>query len=153
MEENRSAENRLGSGSDESSPHGDNADIADIILFVGGLAKSCTDDELREPFLQFGDVVSARVQRSKSTSKPLGYGFVQMGSVEQAEKAKAAMNKALIGGHQVDINWAGRNRVLLVSNLAPSVPREEILELFARFGDIDREKSVEGECSKYILNI
>jgi RNA recognition motif-containing protein len=150
MEGNRSEERRLGSGIEQSPANGDTADLGDTILFVGGLAKSCTDDELREPFLKFGDVLSARVQRSKSTSKPLGYGFVQMASLEQAEKAKEAMNKALIGGHKVDINWAGRNRVLLVSNLAPSVSREEVLELFSRFGDIEKEKSVEGECSKLI---
>jgi RNA recognition motif-containing protein len=148
MEGNRSEERNLGSGIEQSPMNGDNTELGDTILFVGGLAKSCTDDELREPFLKFGDVLSVRVQRSKSTSKPLGYGFVQMASVEQADKAKEALNKSFIGDHQVDINWAGRNRVLLVSNLAPSVSIEEILDLFSRFGDIEKEKTVEGECSK-----
>jgi len=59
-------------------------------VFVGGLPFSTTDDELREAFAAHGAVASANVVRDRESGRSKGFGFVQMGTDEEAQKAIAA---------------------------------------------------------------
>ena len=56
-------------------------------LYVGNLTYSVTEKQLEELFSQYGDVKSVRIIERK------GFGFVEMGSAEEAEKAMAALNE------------------------------------------------------------
>ena len=61
------------------------------ILYVGGLPDNVSDCELRGIFTSFGLVARAYVVRFKHTGKSAGYGFVEMGSGEQALNAVVAL--------------------------------------------------------------
>ena len=56
-------------------------------LYVGNLNYSVTDEQLSGLFSQFGEVKEARVIEGK------GFGFVEMSSSEEAERAKEALNE------------------------------------------------------------
>src|SRR5260370_28255346 len=61
-------------------------------LFVGGIAFATTSERLREVFAQSGTVVSATVVTDQSTGQSRGFGFVEMSTTEEADKAVQALN-------------------------------------------------------------
>ena len=68
------------------------------VLYVGGFSDQVSDSELRGIFTSYGLVSRAYVVRFKYTGKSAGYGFVEMGSGEQALKAVVALEGTRWGG-------------------------------------------------------
>ena len=56
-------------------------------LYVGGLAYAVTDQELSDLCSQHGNVESATVVKDRETNNSRGFGFVEMSTQEEAEKA------------------------------------------------------------------
>ncbi len=75
-------------------------------IYVGNLAYSVTDDELREAFAAFGDVSRASVIMDRDTGRSKGFGFVEMPDSAQAEAAIKELNDKPIGGRPVRVNEA-----------------------------------------------
>ena len=61
-------------------------------LYVGGLAYAVTDQELSDLCSQHGNVESATVVKDRETNNSRGFGFVEMSTQEEAEKAIQALN-------------------------------------------------------------
>lgn len=75
-------------------------------LYVGGLPYSVTDGQLEEIFSEHGSVQSARVISDKFTGQSRGFGFVEMGSSEEAQKAMGALNGTQLEGRTLVVNEA-----------------------------------------------
>ena len=75
-------------------------------LYVGGLPFSVTDGNLEELFKEHGTVESARVISDKFTGKSRGFGFVEMSSGGEAQKAIEALNGTEIEGRTLTVNEA-----------------------------------------------
>jgi RNA recognition motif-containing protein len=75
-------------------------------IYVGGLAYSVTDDQLRELFEAHGTVESANVITDKYTDRSRGFGFVEMGTQQEAEKAIEAMNGIQHEGRTLTVNMS-----------------------------------------------
>jgi RNA recognition motif-containing protein len=75
-------------------------------LFVGGLPFTTTDDELREAFAAFGEVVSARVVTDRETGRSKGFGFVEMADETAGKAALAGMNDKDFGGRTIKVDEA-----------------------------------------------
>ena len=69
------------------------------VLYVGGLTDSVSECQLRDLFGTFGMVTQAHVVRHKHSGKSAGYGFVEMGSGEQALKAVVALEGTTYDGN------------------------------------------------------
>ncbi len=69
------------------------------VLYVGGLSDATSDHQLRDLFGVYGTVARAYVIRHKHSGKSAGYGFVEMGSGEQALSAVVALEGALFEGN------------------------------------------------------
>jgi len=69
-------------------------------LYVGNLTYSVTEQQLEELFSQYGEVKSVRVIERK------GFGFVEMGSPEEADKAKEELNETEFEGRTMKIDEA-----------------------------------------------
>jgi RNA recognition motif-containing protein len=82
-------------------------------LYVGGLPYSVTDGRLQEIFSAHGTVESAKVISDKFTGQSRGFGFVEMSSGGEAQKAMEALN-----GTQLD------GRTLVVNEAKPMAPRD-----------------------------
>jgi RNA recognition motif-containing protein len=75
-------------------------------LYVGNLNYNTTSSELEQMFAQHGTVQSAEVISDRDTGRSKGFGFVQMGSDEEAQAAITAMNGQEIGGRTLTVNEA-----------------------------------------------
>jgi len=75
-------------------------------LFVGGLSYETTEETLKETFSQAGTVESAAVITDKISGRSKGFGFVEMSSEEEAQKAIEMFNGKEIGGKNVTVNEA-----------------------------------------------
>jgi RNA recognition motif-containing protein len=75
-------------------------------LYVGNLAYSLGDSELQQIFEAHGAVQSAQVIMDRDTGRSKGFGFVEMGSDQEAQAAIAALNGKEIEGRPLTVNEA-----------------------------------------------
>lgn len=75
-------------------------------LFIGSLAWATTDDSLSAFFSQVGTVTSARVITDRATGRSKGFGFVEMSTDEEAQKAVAELNGKDLDGRTIVVNEA-----------------------------------------------
>lgn len=75
-------------------------------LYVGGLPYSTTEDELRSHFAQAGSVTSAVIIMDKMSGRSKGFGFVEMSSEEEAQKAISMFHDQDFGGRKLTVNEA-----------------------------------------------
>lgn len=75
-------------------------------LYVGGLPYSTSERELEDLFSEHGTVASARVITDRMTGRSRGFGFVEMTSPEDAEKAANHLNGASLEGRSLVVNEA-----------------------------------------------
>lgn len=75
-------------------------------LYVGGLPYSTTEDELRSHFAQAGSVTSAVIIMDKMSGRSKGFGFVEMSSDEEAQKAISMFHDQDFGGRKLTVNEA-----------------------------------------------
>jgi RNA recognition motif-containing protein len=76
-------------------------------LYVGNLSYSVTNEQLKELFIPFGEVKDVKVIEGK------GFGFVELGTSDEAEKAKKELNGKDFQG-----------RALKIDNARPPKPRQ-----------------------------
>ena len=75
-------------------------------LYVGGLPYTTTDQQLQDLFAQHGTVSSAKVISDRYTGRSRGFGFVEMATSEEAQKAIAALNGTQYEGRALVVNEA-----------------------------------------------
>lgn len=75
-------------------------------LYIGGLSYSTTEPTLKESFAQAGTVVSATIIMDKMTGRSRGFGFVEMGSEEEAQQAISMFNGTELDGRTITVNEA-----------------------------------------------
>jgi RNA recognition motif-containing protein len=82
-------------------------------LYVGNLPLSATEDSLKEAFSQFGTVESVAIITDRDTGHSKGFGFIELGTQQEATAAIGKMNSSDMDG-----------RTLKVSEALPQTPRD-----------------------------
>ncbi len=75
-------------------------------IFVGNLSFNTSEDELRQAFEAYGQVERVSILTDRDTGRSRGFGFVEMVSNEDGEKAITALNGSQIGGRTINVNEA-----------------------------------------------
>ena len=75
-------------------------------LFVGNLPFQVTDFDLEDLFKEYGEVTSAKVIVDRKTGRSRGYGFVEMGTEETAQRSIEGLNGADIKGRPINVSFA-----------------------------------------------
>jgi cold-inducible RNA-binding protein len=75
-------------------------------LYVGNLSYSMRDDTLQQQFSSFGHVNSAKVMMDRDSGRSKGFGFVEMGSAEEAQAAIQGLNGKQVDGRAITVNVA-----------------------------------------------
>jgi RNA recognition motif-containing protein len=75
-------------------------------LFVGNLSFNTTENDLHDAFAAHGTVIEANLMVDRMTGRPRGFGFVTMGTPEEAQKAIEAMHGKELDGRALTVNIA-----------------------------------------------
>lgn len=75
-------------------------------IFVGNLPFSANSSELEELFARYGSVSRAQVITDRDTGRSRGFGFVEMDSDDEAQKAIDSLNGSDFEGRQLKVNVA-----------------------------------------------
>lgn len=82
------------------------AKFCNMKIYVGNIAFSSTEDDLKAAFQAFGSVASAAVITDRHTGRSKGFGFVEMENDEEARTAITNLNGKEIGGRRVIVSEA-----------------------------------------------
>lgn len=75
-------------------------------MYVSNLGFHVQEEDLKQLFESFGEVTSAKVIMDRETGRSRGFGFVEMSSSEQANKAMSTLNNKEIEGRAISISVA-----------------------------------------------
>jgi cold-inducible RNA-binding protein len=75
-------------------------------IFVGNLNFKTSEEDVRQLFAAYGRVERVTIVRDRDTDQPRGFGFVEMASSEDGNKAIAALNGTLLGDRALNVNEA-----------------------------------------------
>lgn len=75
-------------------------------LFVGNLSFNTTENDLQDMFAAHGTVMEANLMMDRVSGRPRGFGFVTMGTDEEAQNAINALNGASVDGRALTVNAA-----------------------------------------------
>jgi RNA recognition motif-containing protein len=78
----------------------------DTKLYVGNLAYSVTEDELRNLFAQAGNVTSVAVIKDRDTGQSKGFAFVELSTQAEAQQAISRFNGQKLGERTLTVNLA-----------------------------------------------
>ena len=79
-------------------------------IYVGQLPYSVKEEELREVFLQYGEVASLKLIMDRYTGNSKGFGFVEMPNNSEADQAIKGLNKSMFKGREIKVNQAEERR-------------------------------------------
>jgi RNA recognition motif-containing protein len=77
-----------------------------IKLFVGNLPHEMTEDQLNTLFSEAGAVASAKIITDRHTGQPRGFGFVEMETKLEGQKAISILNGRSVDGRPLAVNEA-----------------------------------------------
>ena len=75
-------------------------------IYVGNLAYSITEEELKKAFEAFGKVVSINIIKDRYSNQSKGFGFVEMPESAEAQAAIAGLNGKELNGRTLTVNEA-----------------------------------------------
>ena len=75
-------------------------------IYIGNLAYTVTEDDLRDAFSEFGEVESASIINDKFSGRSKGFGFVDMPIDSEAREAIESMNNKDLNGRTIKVNEA-----------------------------------------------
>jgi RNA recognition motif-containing protein len=75
-------------------------------LYVGNLPYSATEDDLKNHFSQAGTVTSVALIKDRATGRAKGFGFVEMSTAEEAQKAISMFHGQDFMGRTITVNVA-----------------------------------------------
>ena len=75
-------------------------------LYVGNLSYDTTEAGLRTAFEQSGTVVEVAMIKDRDTGRMKGFGFITMGSAEEAQKAIQSLNGKMLDDRELKVNIA-----------------------------------------------
>ena len=75
-------------------------------IYVGNISRTANEQDLKDAFTAFGEVTSASIIKDKFSGESRGFGFVEMPTKEEAEKAIADLNGKDLKGRPLTVNEA-----------------------------------------------
>ncbi len=79
-------------------------------MYVGNLAYTVTEDDLKTLFSEYGEVASVNIVTDRFSRQSKGFGFVEMPNNSEADKAIKALNGSQLKGQFIKVNQAERKR-------------------------------------------
>jgi RNA recognition motif-containing protein len=91
------------------------AEMSSAKLYVGNLSYETSESTIKTAFEAHGEVASVNLITDRGSGRPKGFGFVEMGSAEEAQKAKSALDGTELDGRSIKVDTA--------KEMTPRAPR------------------------------
>ncbi|KAI3810290.1 hypothetical protein L1987_19901 [Smallanthus sonchifolius] len=106
----------------------------ELEVFVGGLDRDTTEEDLREVFSQVGDITEVRLLMNPMTNKNKGFAFIRFATVEQARCALNDLKRPTINGKQCGVAPSQDSDTLFVGNICKTWSKDMLKEKLVRYG-------------------
>ncbi|KAK8565962.1 hypothetical protein V6N13_021034 [Hibiscus sabdariffa] len=103
-------------------------------VFVGGLDKDATEDDIRKVFSQVGEVVEVRLMMNPQTKKNKGFAFLRFATTEQAKRAFTELKNPVINGKQCGVTPSQDSDTLFLGNICRTWTKEALKEKLKHYG-------------------
>ncbi|CAA3013312.1 nucleolin-like isoform X2 [Olea europaea subsp. europaea] len=99
-------------------------------IFVGGLDKDATEDDLRKVFSEVGEVTEARLMMNPQTKKNKGFAFLRFATAEQARRACSELKNPVVHGKQCGVTPSQDSDTLFLGNICKTWTKEAVKTVF-----------------------
>ncbi|CAI9110908.1 OLC1v1011009C1 [Oldenlandia corymbosa var. corymbosa] len=106
----------------------------ELEIFVGGLDRSVTEEDLKRVFQNAGEVVDVRLNKDPSTNKNKGYAFVRFATKEQVTRVLSEMRNPVIRGKRCGVAPNEGHDSLFVGNICNTWTKEAIQHKLKDYG-------------------
>lgn len=103
-------------------------------IFIGGLDRDATEEDVRKVFERIGEVVEVRLHKNFSTNRNKGYAFVKFANKEHAKRALTEMKNPVICGKRCGTAPSEDNDTLFVGNICNTWTKEAIKQKLKDYG-------------------
>ncbi|CAN8284515.1 unnamed protein product [Cochlearia groenlandica] len=103
-------------------------------IFVGGLDKGATEEDLKKVFGHVGEVKETRIMKDPQTKKSKGYAFLRFATVEQAKRAVKEHKNPTINGKKCGVTASQDNGTLFISHICKTWNTEALREKLKHYG-------------------
>ncbi|KAE9611198.1 putative RNA recognition motif domain-containing protein [Lupinus albus] len=103
-------------------------------VFVGGLDKDATEDDLKKVFGVVGVVTEVRLMMNPQTKKNKGFAFLRFETVEQAKRAVAELKNPVINGKRCGVTPSQDSDTLYLGNICKTWTKEALKEKLKHYG-------------------
>uniref|UniRef100_A0A2C9VW24 RRM domain-containing protein n=1 Tax=Manihot esculenta TaxID=3983 RepID=A0A2C9VW24_MANES len=103
-------------------------------VFVGGLDKDATQDDLKKVFSRVGEVTEVRLMMNPQTKKNKGFAFLRFATVEQAKRAVTELKNPVINGKQCGVTPSQDSDTLFLGNICKTWTKEALKEKLKHYG-------------------
>ncbi|GAA0144072.1 RNA metabolism protein [Lithospermum erythrorhizon] len=106
----------------------------ELEVFVGGLDREATEEDVKKVFQYAGEVVDVRVHKDPLTNKNKGYAFIRFATKEQARRALSEMKNPVIRGKRCGTAATEDNDTLFLGNICNSWTKEAVSQKLKEYG-------------------
>ncbi|KAL3815237.1 hypothetical protein ACJIZ3_016505 [Penstemon smallii] len=103
-------------------------------VFVGGLDKDATENDLRKLFEEVGEITEVRLQMNSQTKKNKGFAFLRFATVEQAKRACTQLKNPVVNGRQCGVSPCQDNDTLFLGNICKAWTKDALKEKLKHYG-------------------
>lgn len=103
-------------------------------VFVGGLDKDATEEDLREVFSVVGEVTEVRLMMNPQTKKNKGFAFLRFATIEQAKLAVTQLKNPVVKGKQCGVTPSQDSDTLFLGNICKTWTKEKLKEKLKLYG-------------------
>ncbi|KAJ6804376.1 uncharacterized protein M6B38_182930 [Iris pallida] len=103
-------------------------------VFVGGLDKDATEDDLKKVFSAVGEITEVRLLMNPQTKKNKGFAFLRFATVEQAKRACSELKAPVVKGKQCGVAPSHDCDTLFVGNICRTWTKEHLKEKLKNYG-------------------
>ncbi|VFQ63589.1 unnamed protein product [Cuscuta campestris] len=103
-------------------------------IFIGGLDKDATEDDLRKVFSQVGEITEVRLMMNPQTKKNKGFAFLRFATVEQAKRACTELKNPVVNGKQCGVTPSQDSDTLFLGNICKTWTMEALNEKLKHYG-------------------
>ncbi|GAB2270798.1 hypothetical protein Dimus_005665 [Dionaea muscipula] len=103
-------------------------------VFVGGLDKDATEEDLRKVFSTVGEIVEVRLMMNNQTKKNKGFAFLRFATIEQAKRAVTELKNPVVNGKQCGVSPSQDSDTLFLGNICKTWTKEALEKKLKHYG-------------------